>query len=83
MQDRSQDDNLTAAQRQLLHCYKRLAHMDMEKIKYFARKCSLKKKSHHTKLNAVHSACKRNNKEIKYLTQQLDDPSKKAISNQV
>ena len=43
VQDGGLQDNLTNAQRQLLYWHRRLAHMDMEKIKTFARQDLLPK----------------------------------------
>ena len=37
IQDGDKNDNLTAAQQSLLYWHRRLAHMDFEKIKDFAR----------------------------------------------
>ena len=43
IQDGGPEDNLSFAQRQLLHWHRRLAHMDFEKLKDFARKRFLPK----------------------------------------
>ena len=42
-QDEAITDNFTNAQRQLLHWYRRLAHVDVEKIKDFTRQGLLPK----------------------------------------
>ena len=42
-QDGGPEDKLSFAQRQLLHCHRRLGRMDFEKLKDFARKLFLSK----------------------------------------
>ena len=45
IQDRQEQDSLTACERQLLYWHRLLVHMDFEKIKDFARKGFLPKET--------------------------------------
>ena len=57
MQHVGLDENLTFAQRHLLHWHRRLAHMDFEKLKDFARKGFLPKEIENCEKNSLPILC--------------------------